>query len=70
MKKKINRVRLFAFIAIILETLGIGAFLIFYFLDLFNTKAIVLPEYVVIGATSLVALNIIFMWISAIRVQK
>lgn len=69
MKKKINRVRLFAFITILIETLGIGVFVIFYFLNLFNIKAYVLPEYVVIGATSLIALNILGMWISAIRIS-
>ena len=69
MKKKINRVRLFAFITIVLETLGIGVFVIFYFLNLFNIKTYVLPEYVVIGAASLIALNILGMWISAIRIS-
>ena len=69
MKKKINRVRITAFITIILEILGVLAFVILYFLDIANIKSIVLPEYVVIGAASLVAFNIAFLWISAIRIS-
>lgn len=68
MKKKISRVRIIAFLAVILEIIGITLFVIFYFLNLFNTKEYVLPEYVVIGATSLVAFNVLFLWISGVRI--
>ncbi len=68
MKKKISRVRIIAFLAVILEIVGLTIFVIFYFLNLFNTKEYILPEYVVIGATSLVAFNVLFLWISGVRI--
>ena len=69
MKKKINRIRFVAFSIIIIELLGLAAFVIFYFLNLFNTKDIVEPTYVIIGASSLVVINVVFLWISAVRVS-
>ena len=70
MKKKISRVRIFSFITVILEIIGLTMFVIFYFLNLFNTKEYVIPEYVVIGAASLVAVNIAFLWISGVRIAR
>ena len=70
MKKKISRVRIFSFITVILEIIGLTVFVIFYFLNLFNTKEYVIPEYVVIGAASLVAVNIAFLWISGVRIAR
>ena len=69
MKKKINRIRFAAFLTIIIELLGLVAFVIFYFLDLFATKEVCKPEYVIIAASSLVVFNILLLWISAIRVS-
>ena len=70
MKKKISRVRIFSFITVILEIIGLTVFVIFYFLNLFNTKEYVIPEYVVIGAASLVAVNTAFLWISGVRIAR
>ena len=69
MKKKINRIRFVAFLIIGIEILGLAIFVIFYFLNFFNTKDIVKPTYVIIGASTLVVLNVIFLWISTIRVS-
>ena len=70
MKKKINHVRLIAFIAILLELLLLIAFVIFYFNDLFNFKNYIKPEYVAIGAIGVVAFNVIFLWIAYLRISS
>ena len=70
MKKKINRARLIAFITIIIEIIGLAVFTVFYFNNIFSTKDICKPEYIIIGAVGVVALNIIMLWISTIRVAS
>ena len=69
MKKKISRIRFIAFLIIVFEILGIAAFTIFYFLNLFQTKDVLKVEYVIIGAAALVLLNVIFLWVSAVRIS-
>lgn len=68
MKKKINRARLVAFIIIIVEILGLAVFTVFYFNDLFSTKEFCKPEYIIFGAAGLVAVNVVMLWISTIRI--
>ena len=70
MKQKINRARLLAFITIIVEILGLAVFTVFYFNNLFFTRDICKPEYILIGAVGLVSLNVIMLWISAIRIAS
>ena len=69
MKKKINRARLIAFIAIIVELLGIATFLIFYFNNLFDTRAACKPEYIVAGAVGVVVINVVMVWVNTIRIS-
>ena len=69
MKKKINRARLIAFIAIIVELLGIAVFLIFYFNNFFDTRAACKPEYIVAGAVGVVAINVVMVWVNTIRIS-
>lgn len=68
MKKKINRARVIAYSAIILELTAIVIFTIFYFYNLFNIQEIVRPVYIMVGSISLVILNILIVWISTIRI--
>ena len=70
MKKKINRARLIAFIIIIIELVGLAVFTIFYFNNISHTKDVCKPEYIIIGAVSVVAINIIMLWISTIRIAS
>ena len=63
MNKKRHGFTIFTYIFIIVEVLGILVFAQLYFTGLYNIKDIVKPEYVVIGAISLIALNIIIMWL-------
>ena len=64
MKKKISRVKLISFIIILLELAGLISFILIYFNDFFNAKAVIKPEYITIGAVAVVAINIIFLWVS------
>ena len=70
MKKKINRVRLFAYIVVLVEFIGIAAFVVFYFNDLFNTKFYCKPEYIAIAASSLAAFNVVYLWIATVRISS
>ena len=70
MKKKINRARLAAFITIIIELVGLAVFTVFYFNNFLHTKDICKPEYIIIGAVAIVALNIVMLWISTLRVAS
>ena len=69
MKKKINHFRTLAFITILIEILGLTVFTVFYFCDFFFTKEFCKPEYITIGAISLVGINILMLWIGVIRVS-
>ena len=69
MKKKINRARTVAFVTIIFEIIGLTIFIIFYFLNVLGTKDVVKPEYVIGGAIGVVAINVLMLWISAIRIS-
>ena len=69
MKKKINRARLFAFITIIVEILGLATFIVFYFMDFMHAKEVVKPEYIIIGASGIVVINVLMLWINTIRIS-
>ena len=70
MKKKINRARLLAFITIIVELVGLAVFTVFYFNNFLHTKDICKPEYIIIGAVAIAALNIVMLWVSTLRVAS
>ena len=68
MKKKISHAKIVAYVAIVFELLLIAAFIIIYFNDFFKIKEFITPEYVATGAIVLVAINILILWISTIRI--
>ena len=68
MKKKISHAKIVAYVAILFELLAIAAFIIIYFNDFFKIKEFITPEYVATGAIVLVAINILILWISTIRI--
>ena len=70
MKKKINHVRFIAYLFILIETLGIAAFTILYFNNIFHTRDYVLPQYVIIGAATVVLLNALLLWIATLRISS
>ncbi len=63
MNKKINHARLVSLILILLEFLGLIAFVVIYFNDFFYAKSVILPEYVIIGAIGVVAINTIVIFV-------
>ena len=70
MKKKINHVRTIVFITILVEVLGLVAFTVLYFNNFFGTKDFCQPEYVIIGASTLVALNVLLLWASYLKISS
>ncbi len=70
MKKKINLVRIIAFITIAIEIIGLALFTIFYFNDLNHAKEVCKPEYIIVGAVVVVVINVIMLWIATIRVAS
>lgn len=69
MGKKLKKIKIASFIVIMLELVLIGAFAIFYFLNLFNIKNYVKDLYVIIGALGLVFIDCLFVWITTIRLS-
>ena len=70
MKKRINAVRLIAFLTIFIEIAILVIFTIFYFNNLFGFKDMVAPEHIIIGSVSFIAFNIILLWVSTIRISS
>ena len=70
MKKKINLVRLIAFITIIIEIIALALFTIFYFNNIAHTQESCKPEYIIFGAVVVVFINVVMLWIGTIRVAS
>lgn len=70
MKKKINHVRIIAFVLVLFELLVTGLFLILYFNNFFHARERFAPEYIIIAAVSLLVLNVLFVWISTFRISS
>lgn len=70
MKKKTGKLKIFAFILLILETAALAVFAIFYFFNLYQFKTLASPQYVTIGATSLIAINIMVMFVLLASITK
>ena len=69
MKRKTRALKLLSYILILIELVGIVLFSIFYFNDLYNIKDIVTPVYVVIGALSIVGIDVIVLWLVVISIS-
>ncbi len=70
MKKKINSLRVFNYIFIIIQFLAIAAFAIIYFNNFFSTKMLIRPEFVVAGAVILVTLDTIVLWTNLVSISS
>ena len=70
MKKRINTVRLIAFLTIFIEIAVLVIFTIFYFNNLFGFKDMITSEHIIIGSVSFIAFNIILLWVSTIRISS
>ena len=70
MKKKINLIRIIAFVTIAVEIIGLALFTIFYFNDFEHAKEVCRPEYIIVGAVIVVVINVMMLWIGTIRVAS
>lgn len=70
MGKTIKRIKLLSSFIILFEIIGLIVFAVFYFQNLFNFKDIVKSEYLIIGACSLVFINILFIWFSILKISS
>ena len=70
MKKKINRFRLFVFPTILVEVVGLIAFIIIYFNNFFNIKEHVTVEYTIIVISGLIIIDALIMWIAFLRISS
>lgn len=70
MKKAVKRIKIIAFIIIMIEVLLIASFCIFYFNDLFEIQDKIKPELVISVACGVVVLNCALLWIFILRVAR
>ena len=70
MKKKINLIRIIAFVTSIIEVIGLALFTIFYFNNIAHTKDACKPEYIIFGAVIVVVINVVMLWLGTIRIAS
>lgn len=69
MGKTINRLKIISFIIIMLELVLIGVFSAFYLINLFGFADIISGVHMLIGTASIVAVNIIFVWVVILKIS-
>lgn len=70
MGKVIKRTRIASFVIILVELILICLFCTFYFNNLLNLKTLIPIEYVIIGASALIFINCLFVWIIVITISR
>ncbi len=70
MGQLIKKTKLATFIIILLEILIFTGFVILYLNNIFGLQDIIDPLYILLGSGVLVLLNIIFLWITIVRVSS
>lgn len=70
MGKTIHRIKVAAYVIILVQLLLIAGFAVIYFNNFFKFKEICKPEYIALGATILVSLDSLFVWIVALRISR
>lgn len=70
MGKTIKRIKLVASFIILIQIIGLIVFTIFYFQNLFQIKEIIKSEYLVIGASVLVFIDVLFIWFSILKISS
>lgn len=69
MGKLIKNIQISAFVIILLQILLLGTFALFYFMDFFDLREIVNDVYLMIGASTVIFLDCLFVWVSIFRVS-
>lgn len=70
MKKKIQILKIIAFILILLQFISIATFAIFYFYDIFDLKTIIGVDILIFIALGFVAADAIFIWIAVTAIAS
>lgn len=70
MGKKIKHIKLFAAIIIIFEILVYSLFSIFYFNNFFKLKDLVKANYIIIGSTAILFINVLFIWFVILKISS
>ena len=70
MKNKIKGIKIFSFIYILIELVGVALLAIFYFNDLYDFQSLIEPRYIMIGAIALVGVNAVILWLSILSIAK
>ena len=70
MNKRIQVIKLLSFILIMVEIVGIAAFSVIYFANLFNFNALVEPRWVLLSAAILVFIDCIYVWIISVSIAS
>lgn len=69
MGKTIHKIRIAAFILILIELIAIITFCVFYFGNVFNLRTLINDEYIIIGSAILIFLDCLFVWGSVISLS-
>ncbi len=70
MKKKLRTIKIIAYLLLLIEVAGVVVFSIFYFNDVEHLKAFAKPEYIIIGALTVLFVNALVYWISMVSLSS
>ena len=70
MGKTIKTIRLWTFIIIAFELIALAAFCILYFINAFDLQSIINVEYLLLGASGLIFINCLFVWLCVIKISS
>ena len=70
MGKRIRSIKITSFVIILLEIAVIAAFIVLYFTNLFNFKTLIEPQWVLLGASALVFIDCLYVWIISMSIAS
>ena len=68
MKNNVKLLKLFAYIFVLVELVGLAIFAVFYFADLYGVKNLITPEDLTLGSLILIGINILILWLVIVSV--
>ena len=68
MKNNVKILKLFAYIFVLVEVVGLAIFAVFYFADLYDVKGLITPENLTLGSLILIGINILILWLVIVSV--
>ena len=70
MGKRIRSIKIISFVLILVELVAVSLFTIFYFTNVAGLKDNLQPQWVLLGAASLVFIDCIYVWIISISIAS